>query len=153
MDEGAMMISSFLLIIAGLFCISIAWCSAFFPEIGEVLSAYVLEEFAEMRHLLKPEIVRDLFHTGARLNRLPEAEARYRQALKLDPKSKAARLGLAGVLCQQGDGADAMSFADSVLRDFPKDADAHYQVATAANTTGNTAAAVQHYLAALHDQV
>lgn len=68
-----------------------------------------------------------LVHLGDELVRhgmLDTAEARYGEALTLEPKSTPARLGLGGLMLRQDRATDAEPFFRSVLSDEPQNVDA-----------------------------
>jgi tetratricopeptide (TPR) repeat protein len=79
--------------------------------------------------------------------RFTEAERRYRDILRREPRSRAAELGLGQVLLWEQRYADAAAVYARRLRDAPDDVDARKGLATAAYWSGDFRTAQREYAA------
>jgi tetratricopeptide (TPR) repeat protein len=76
-----------------------------------------------------------------------EAEAAFRTALGLDPKSLAAKTAIARLVDSRGDAAATIAAWKSVLAQDPKSAEAHGRIAIATYYQGDVAGAWRHIAA------
>lgn len=84
----------------------------------------------------------------AQAGRFPEAEAKYRAALRVDPGFSQARLALAGLEMRTGQTEQALEQYRAETRLLPRSALAHYLLGNALDATGRSAEAVPEYEAA-----
>src|SRR5205807_915020 len=74
-----------------------------------------------------------------------EAAENFSRALRLDPNYLPARTGLAEELIHVGSYAEARQQAELAVRQHPKDAEAHFQLASVMMITGQDIEAVEHF--------
>jgi len=88
-----------------------------------------------------------------RVGRLDEAEAHYREALRMNHSFVEALSNLGSVLMKKEQEEEALSFFREALRLHPGDASAHYNMAVLLADRGQLAEAVFHYREALRLKV
>ena len=81
--------------------------------------------------------------------KLEDADAHYREALRIAPDFAEAHYNLAGIRFQQGRPADALVEYREALHDRPDYAEAHAWLAVTLNNTGKTDEALTHFREAL----
>ena len=109
-------------------------------------------EHARAAQALRPDDVKILATLGTALARSghgDEAETAYRRALRNDPDSVLAWLGLAVLHAERQQWADAQRAYDEVLRREPGHAKAHAGLGYVLSAQGRHADAIAHYRAAL----
>lgn len=79
------------------------------------------------------------------LGRDEEAIAAFRAALRQDPSNNGARVNLANKYIGMGLTDDAVTLLNDALHDDPALPEAHYALARARETAGDTAQAIRHY--------
>ena len=79
------------------------------------------------------------------LGRDEEAIEAFREALRHDPSNNGARVNLANKYIGMGVIDEARSLLNEVLRDAPALPEAHYAMARAMETAGDTTEAIRHY--------
>jgi tetratricopeptide (TPR) repeat protein len=91
----------------------------------------------------------DVYHNAGQamqqLDRIPEAEELFQQALRLNPNSIDSHAKLGNIFLQEGKVSEALAHYEQVLSMYPNSAEAHYYCGLALMELGKVPEAVEQY--------